>query len=177
MAPRRDPKNVQAWLIGSGVASLAAAVHLVKQAKVPADQVHILDVHHVSGGAMEVSGNSKDGYIYHTGAQPYFQEECVTNLLTMVPDPGHPEKTLWEAIKEHERYTRPMNKAHTRAITQNEEGLRRVDTHKLPIGAKLRMDLIRFILENEKIFDLKKISDVFDTTFFESGFWTLWSTT
>ncbi|CEO60957.1 hypothetical protein PMG11_05395 [Penicillium brasilianum] len=177
MAPKRDPKNVQAWLIGSGVASLAAAVHLVKQAKVPADQVHILDVHHVSGGAMEVSGNSKDGYIYHTGAQPYFQEECVTNLLTMVPDPGHPEKTLWEAIKEHERYTRPMNKAHTRAITQNEEGLRRVDTHKLSIGAKLRIDLIRFILENEKDFDSKKISDVFDATFFESGFWTLWSTT
>lgn len=177
MAPKRDPNNVQAWLIGSGVASLAAAVYLVKQAKVPAHQVHILDVHHASGGAMEVSGNLKDGYIYHTGTQPYFQEECVTNLLKMVPSPGNPEMTLWESIKEHEQYTRPMNRAHTRAIIQSEEGLRRVDTHKLPIGAKLRIDLIKFILDNERMFDSKKISDVFDPAFFESGFWSLWSTT
>jgi oleate hydratase len=177
MAPKRNPNDVQAWLIGGGIASLAAAVHLVKQAKVPANQVHILDVHHASGGAMENSGNPKDGYIYHTGAQPYFQEECVTNLLRMVPSPGHPETTLLESIKEHERYTRPMNRSHTRAVIQSEEGLRRVETHKLPIGAKLRMDLIRFIFDNERMFDSKKISDVFDATFFESGFWTLWSTT
>lgn len=177
MAPARNPQDVQAWLIGSGVASLAAAVHLIKQAKVPAQQVHILDIHRGSGGAIETSGNSRDGYVLHTGAQPYFHEECVKDLLAMVPSPGNPDKTSWELIKEHEWYTRPINKAHTRAIRQSEEGLRKVDMHQLRIGARLRMDLIRFILDGERCFDSKQISDVFDETFFESEFWTLWSTT
>jgi oleate hydratase len=177
MAPARNPQDVQAWLIGSGVASLAAAVHLIKQAKVPAHQIHILDVHHGPGGAMETSGNSRDGYVLHTGAQPYFQEDCVKDLLTMVPSPGNPDKTSWEDIKEYESYSRPINKAHTRAIRQSDEGLRKVDMHQLRIGAKLRMDLIKFILDGEKRFDSKQIRDVFEEAFFGSEFWTLWSTT
>lgn len=176
-APKRDPQNVQAWLIGSGIASLAAAVHLVKQAKVPGPQVHILDAHHASGGAMEISGDAENGYILHTGAQPYFYEQCVKDLVAMVPSPENPDKTLWEAIREYEIFTRPIGVAHTRAISQTEDGVRRVDTHKLPIGAKLRMDLIKFILESEKTFESKKISDVFDAKLFESGFWKLWSST
>ncbi|KAJ6134151.1 hypothetical protein N7523_000473 [Penicillium sp. IBT 18751x] len=177
MTPTRDPKDVQAWLVGSGVASLAAAVHLIKQGKVPAHQVHILDVHHGSGGAMKTSGSSQEGYILHTGAQPYFHEDCVKDLLSMVPSLGNLGKTSWEDIKEHELYTKPINKAHTRAIRQTEEGLRNVDMHHLRIGAKLRMDLIRFILDGEKGFDSKRIRDVFEESFFESEFWILWATT
>ena len=177
MTPTRNHKDVQAWLIGSGVASLAAAVHLIKQGKVPAHQIHIIDVHHGSGGAMKVSGNSHEGYVLHTGAQPYLHEDCVKDLLSMVPSEGTPEKSVWENIKEHELYSRPINKARTRAVRQSEEGLRNVDMHHLRIGAKLRMDLIKFILDGERWFDSKKIRDVFEETFFESEFWNLWSTT
>lgn len=177
MKPTRNPEDVQAWLVGSGVASLAAAVHLIKQAKVPAHQIHILDVHHSSGGAMKTSGNSQEGYVLRTGSQPYFHEDCVKDLLAMVPSPGNPGKTSWEDIKEHEWYSRPINKSHTRAIRQTEDGLRNVDMHHLQIGRKLRMDLIKFILEGERGFDSKRIRDVFEEKFFQSELWTLWSTT
>ncbi|KAJ5520914.1 hypothetical protein N7463_001367 [Penicillium fimorum] len=59
MAPTRDPKDVQTWLIGSGGASLAAAVHLINRGKVPARQVHIFDAHHRPGGAMKTSVGGK----------------------------------------------------------------------------------------------------------------------
>lgn len=170
MAPARNPQDVQAWLIGSGVASLAAAVHLIKQAKVPAYQIHILDIHYGSGGAMETLGSSRDGYVLHTGAQLYFHEDCVKGLLTMVPSPGDPNKTSWEDIKEHESYSRPINKAYTRVIRQSEEGLRKVDMHYLRIGAKLRMDLIKFILDGEKRFDSEQIRDVFKEIFLSQNF-------
>ncbi|KAI2786767.1 hypothetical protein POX_g09160 [Penicillium oxalicum] len=177
MIPKRDPQNVQAWLVGSGIASLAAAVHLINKAKVPPNQIHILDAHHASGGAMETSGDEKNGYILHTGAQPYFYEQCVKDLLAMVPSHESPDKNLWEVIREHGNDNRPMNKAHTRAVSQSEDGMRKVDMHALPIGAKLRMDLIKFIVESERYLESKRISDVFDKSFFESGFWNLWSTT
>lgn len=152
-------------------------MHLIKKGKVPAHQVHILDVHRGSGGAMKMSGNPQEGYVLHTGAQPYFHEDCMKDLLAMVPSPGNPGRTISEDIKEHELYTKPINKAHTRAIRQTEKGLRNVDMHHLRIGAKLRMDLIRFILDGERGFDSKQIRDVFEETLFESEFWTLWATT
>jgi oleate hydratase len=143
---------------------------LIKQAKVPAHQVHILGIHPGSGGALKTSGNSREGYVLHTGAQPYFHEDCVKDLLAMVPSPNNPDKTSWEEIKELELYSKPINKAHTRAIRQIEEGLRNVDMHHLPIGAKLRMDLIRFILDGGRGFDSNQIHDVFGKTFFKSEF-------
>lgn len=177
MAANRDPENVHAWLVGSGVASLAAAVHLIKQAKVPPHRVHILDTHPRCGGAMQVSGDARNGYVLHTGTQPYFHEDCVKDLLAMIPDARHPNKTAWEAIKEYEQHTRPINKSLTRAIRQSENGLRSVDMHRVHIGAKLGMDLIKFIVDGERSFESKRISDAFDEAFFESEFWALWSTT
>jgi oleate hydratase len=39
---KRDPAVVHAWLVGADIASLAAAVHLIQDAKVPGPQIHIL---------------------------------------------------------------------------------------------------------------------------------------
>jgi myosin-crossreactive antigen len=39
----RQPELTNAYLIGGGIASLAAAVHLVHDACVPPSQVHILE--------------------------------------------------------------------------------------------------------------------------------------
>ncbi len=125
---------------------------------------------------MVSSGNSQEGYVLHTGAQPYFHGDCVKDLLMMIPSTVNTEKTVWEDIKEKELYSKPFNKAHTRAIKQSEEGLHKIDMHDLRIGGKLRRDLIEFIVEGERRFDSKKISDVFEETFFESEFWALWAT-
>ncbi|KAJ5480473.1 hypothetical protein N7530_005982 [Penicillium desertorum] len=177
MAHNRDPKDVQAWLIGSGIASLAAAVHLVKQANIPARQVHILDVHKGSGGAMEeVSGDPNDGYVLHTGAQPYFHEDCVEELLKLVPSPDNPENTIWDTIEDYELHGGPGHKTKTRLLRHRGEETK-VDTHGMQIGAKLRMDLVVFLLDREKASDSRRISDVFDGSFFQTEFWTLWSTT
>ena len=176
MAQSRDPRNVQAWIIGSGIASLAAAVNLVKKAQVPPNQVHILDAHDGSGGAIQVAGDAEKGYILHTGAQPYFLEPCVEDLLAMVPSLNDPNKTVLETIEEREKHDRPVEKATTRAIRPIHGGVSKVDIHRTQIGPKLRMDLIAFIFDNERALESKKIRDIFPDSFFQSEFWALWST-
>ncbi|RJE19583.1 myosin-cross-reactive antigen family protein [Aspergillus sclerotialis] len=176
MAQNRDPRNVQAWIIGSGIASLAAAVNLIKKAKVPGHQVHILDAHDGSGGAIQVAGDAEKGYILHTGAQPYFLEPCVEDLLAVVPSVNDPNKTVLETIKKRETHDRPVEKATTRAIRLSQGGMSKVDMHRTQIGPKLRMDLIAFIFDNERPLESKKIRDVFPDSFFQSEFWALWST-
>jgi oleate hydratase len=177
MVPNPDPRNVQAWLIGSGIASLAAAVNLIKRAKVPANQVHILDIHKGSGGALEgVTGNPSDGYILHTGAQPSFHEDCVEKLLTEIPSIDDPEKSVLDVTKRDFPDWTLGNKTKTRAFRLNEESILKVDAHRTHIGEKLRMELIEFLLDHEKVTD-SKISEVFDETFFGTEFWAFWSTT
>lgn len=176
MATPREPEKVQAWLIGSGIASLATAVHLIKNAKVPANQIHIVDKHESVGGAMKTWGNAKEGYVLNTVSLPYFHEACMENLLAMVPNPQYPSHTLLEATKEYEVYGRPKDKAATRIIRQSKDGPE-ANTTQLHIGAHHRTNLITFILEHEKTLDYKKISDIFDDSFFQTDFWTVWSTT
>lgn len=177
MAQTREPKETQAWLIGGGIASLAAAVHLIQKAKVPAPQIHILDVHKASGGAMEeVSGNLEDGYVLHTGAQLYFHEQCVEDLLRMVPSLDDPEKSVLQSINDRELQS-PTNKPRTRALRLDEEGRLKADTHRMHIGIKLRMAVVAFLLDHERASDSRQIKEVFEESFFQTDFWALWSTT
>ncbi|KAJ6028037.1 hypothetical protein N7540_003613 [Penicillium herquei] len=174
MPPNRDPQDVQAWIIGSGIASLAAAVHLVK-ARVPACQIHILDIHKGSGGSLEeITGSASDGYVLHAGAQPSFHEDCVEELLAMTPSVDDPEKSVLDTINNIDMDQKLAYKSKIWAV-RNEEGKLRLDAHRMQIGSKLRMELIKFLLEREKAIDSRKIIDAFDESFFQTEFWLLWS--
>lgn len=177
MATPREPEMVQAWLVGSGIASLATAVHLIHHAKVPANQIHIFDTHQGVGGAMKTYGNAEEGYVLHAVSSPYFHEACMENLLAVVPSLQNPRHTLLEVAKEYERYGRPKNNATTRIIRQSKNGPIKANTTQFHIGVHHRTNLITFIFEHEKTLDCKKICDVFEDSFFKTDFWTLWSTT
>ncbi|CAI7627506.1 unnamed protein product [Penicillium pancosmium] len=123
---------------------------------------------------MKTSGNSQRD-MFCTQAHSRIFKRTVKDVLSMIPSAENPDKTSWEDIKEHELYSKPINKAHTRAIRHTEEGLRSVDIHQLRIDANLRMDLNRFILNGKRGLDSKKVHDILDETFFELDFWTLWS--
>ena len=63
----RKPEETTAYLIGGGIASLAAAAHLIQDAHVPANQIHILEALPVAVGLMDGAGNAKTGCILRGG--------------------------------------------------------------------------------------------------------------
>lgn len=107
----RDPNNVQAWLVGSGIASLTAALHLIKEAKVPGPNVHIIDTHKGSGGGMRISGNEEGGYFLPYECTPHFHGNCVERLLSLIPSAADSRKSVLEVV--HDREV-----VHERDITQ-----------------------------------------------------------
>lgn len=115
---RRDPSNVQAWLIGSGIACLAAAVHLIREGNVPGKNVHILDLHPGVGGEMRTSGDAQIGYFIPFECHPYFHGDCIKDLLFLIPSPGKPGKSMMDDIYVFEKTDRqpPQDFAMTRAI-------------------------------------------------------------
>jgi oleate hydratase len=175
--PLRQPSKIQAWLIGGGIASLAAAVHLIRDAKVPGSKIHVLDVHRGSGGGMETTGNPTTGYMVYTGRQPYFHNGCMGELLSLVPHPMDSDKTLLETLREDMTGRRPQGGPSTRFIAPTTHGPEKVSTKSIPMALHHRLGLMKIMLESEKALGKGRIRDFLNEEFFETGFWFLWSTT
>jgi oleate hydratase len=175
----RNPESTHAWLVGSGIASLAAAVHLIKDAKLPASNVHILDVHTGTGGGIKSCGNAENGYVLYTGCLPYFHDKCVEELLSLVPSARAPDKSILDTIRDVERdeVPQPQGTATTRILKLGDSGLEKVDACHFHIGSQQRLELLKIMLESERALSGRRIQEFFDDTFFGSKFWTLWSTT
>ncbi|KAJ6028708.1 hypothetical protein N7540_004284 [Penicillium herquei] len=174
----RDPESTQAWLVGSGIASLAVAVHLIKDAQLPGSNIHILDRQAKSGGGIISSGDPEKGFIIHPSSLPYFHAECVENLLSLIPESQNSDKSLLDSTREFEEAEGrpPGDVAHTRFI-QNQGGrVERSDANQLAIGPYDRLQLMKVLLESEMLLGRNRIQDYFREQFFGTEFWILWST-
>ena len=176
--PYREPNHTQAWLIGSGIASLSTAVHLINDAKVSAANIHILDLHSGSGGGLNPSGDAENGYFLPFECHPHFYGSCLKRLLSVVPSQTQANKSMMDAIQTYERFQRPppQHCALARALKQGESGPEVVYTRGIHIGVKNRMALIKMMLESEKMLGSHTIKDMLDESFFETTFWMLWAT-
>lgn len=173
----RDPDSTQAWLVGSGIASLAAAVHLIRDAKLPGSNIHILDRHANTGGGISSSGDAEHGFVLYPGSLPYFQTECIEDLLSVVPSTEGSDKSLLAAIREFELNTPPEKTAKTRFLRKGDQKIERSDASHLSIGPHNRLQLMKLMLESERTLGRQRIQDFFGDEFFATDFWTLWSTT
>ncbi len=75
----RKPKSIEnkrAFLIGSGIASLAAAEYLMRDGHMKGNQITIFEQDNVSGGAMDGAGNPEDGFIVRGGREMEKHYEC-----------------------------------------------------------------------------------------------------
>ncbi|KAL2813421.1 oleate hydratase [Aspergillus granulosus] len=191
--PRRDSKASEAWLIGSGIANLSAALHLIKDALVPPGNIHILDGSPDSGGGLKIHGDAVDGYFLPMDGNPHFHGECVEKMLDMIPrEAGGEEgaaanqkKSIMERIRERERVEKEKDKdtesrraqAQVRGVKMGDNGIELLHAGRFQVGIKYRMALVGLMMENEASTGAKKIEDVFDKAFFETSFWMLWSST
>ena len=58
-----NPQQSRIYLIGSGIASLAAAAYLVKDAGVPGRNIQILEKANLFGGALDGAGEADRGFV------------------------------------------------------------------------------------------------------------------
>ncbi|KNG90460.1 67 kDa myosin-cross-reactive antigen family protein [Aspergillus nomiae NRRL 13137] len=174
---KRDAQNVQAWLVGNGLASLAAAVYLTRECNVPGRNIHILDLHPGFEGEMATLGDAENGYFLPYQCLPHVYGTCIEGLLSLVPSILDSDKSLLGDIQEFGRQHQSHPKAPTTpgTIRLKAPDSRGVYTEGFQLGLKHRLELIKVILESEKTLASKKINEAFDKSFFETGFWLHWS--
>ena len=171
---RRRAANINVYLIGSGIGSLAAAVYLIRDAKVPGENIRIFDALDTDGGSLDGTGDARRGFLIRGGRMlniPTY--ECFQDIMTAVPSE---EFDGISAEQEFLNYNEEF-KTHANARLVDKNG-KRIDVNQMGFSADDRIDMEKLVLmETEKSLGAKRIDQVFGAHFFKTNFWYMWQTT
>ena len=165
-----DDKN--AYIVGSGLASLAAACFLVRDGQMPGSHIHILEAMDIAGGACDGIFDPTRGYVMRGGREMENHFECLWDLFRSIPSietPGVSVLDEYYWLNKHD-----PNYSLCRATVNRGE-----DAHtdgKFNLSQKGCMEIMKlFMTKDEDLYD-KTIEDVFDDEVFNSTFWLYWRT-
>ena len=160
------------YLVGSGLASLAAACFLVRDAQMPGKNIHILEAMDIAGGACDGIDDPTRGYVMRGGREMEDHFECLWDLFHSIPSleiPGASVLDEYYWLNKHD-----PNYSLCRATEHRGE-----DAHtdgKFRLSQKGSMEIMKlFFTKDEDLYD-KTIEDVFDDEVFRSDFWLYWRT-
>jgi oleate hydratase len=168
--PTHNPGK--AFIIGNGIAGLAAALFLIEDAGMKGSDISIIDRESKSGGGFDGDGSAEKGYICR--GYRMFEESVYLStydLLSKIPSPESPGKTLKDDFFAFNREVKIFAKARLM------ENGKVIDAGRMQLDWRDRIDLVRFLYQPEAWFGTKKISDFFWPHFFKSNFWFMWATT
>ncbi|OGE56949.1 hypothetical protein PENARI_c002G07840 [Penicillium arizonense] len=172
---KRSPETTEAWILGSGTASFAAALYLVQDVKIPAAKVHVLDSHVSIENVVHQKGNSATGYDQFAGCLPVPVGAPLKKLLASVPSIQNQGKTVLDDIQNAEINRTSVAQDHRTRFMKRNSSLRNIPTKSLNLSSKQRLQLIWFILKQEKLLGRNQIQDCLPHSFFQSSFWVVWS--
>lgn len=161
-----------AYLVGSGLAALAAACFLVRDAQMPGKNIHILEAMDVAGGACDGIDDPTRGYVMRGGREMEDHFECLWDLFRSIPSLEVPNASVLDEyywLNKHD-----PNYSLCRATEKRGE-----DAHtdgKFRLSQKGSMEIMKlFFTRDEDLYD-KSIEDFFDDEVFGSDFWLYWRT-
>jgi oleate hydratase len=165
MNPTQPERN--AYLVGGGIASLAAAVYLVRDGHLPGRNIRVLE-EAALGGSLDAGGSAQRGYSMR-GTRMYGAAYMLMyELLSRIPSLDDPTKSVTQDTMEFWVQAPWDDKA--RLV----ENGRIVDATSFGLSNKDRVDLIELMLHSEEMLGAKRIDECFDAHFFASNFWFMW---
>jgi oleate hydratase len=161
-----------AYLVGAGLASLAAACFLVRDGQMKGEHIHILEGADLSGGAMDGIRDPYKGFIMRGGREMENHFECLWDLFRSVPSLQIEGASVLDEF--YWLNKRDPNYSLMRATVQRGE-----DAHtdgKFTLSDKGVMEMTHLIMtRDEDLYD-KTLNDYFDEEVYQSNFWLYWQT-
>jgi len=170
IAVKRPDENAATYLVGGGIASLAAAVFLIRDGDVQGHTITILEESSRIGGSLDAAGNATDGYVMRGGRMIESKYLCTYGLFSSIPTLDG-TKTVTKEIFDWNETMKTSSKS--RLFRDG----RRVDAPRFGLSEKDVLDLERLAIEPEGFLGRTMISDQFASEFFETDFWHMWCTT
>ena len=162
----------KAYLVGGGIASLAAAAFLIRDGGFAGSDIVILEEQDREGGSLDAAGSPETGYTMRGGRMFEIHFDCTYDLLRSIPSLDDPAKSVTEdTFTFHEDFAWDD---HARLI--DAQG-RVVHSHTMGFTERDRLELVKCSATPEKLLDGKRITDCFSPEFFTTNFWWMWCTT
>ena len=164
----RSPRKV--YLVGGGIASLAAAVFMIRDGDIPGHNITILEELDKLGGSLDGSGSPQNGYVLRGGRMLESKYVCTYELFSSIP-----------ALDGSKTVTQEILEWNVTMTTSSKSRLVR-DGHRetapeFGLSEKHILTIERLALEPEDMLGETSIADQFDPTFFKTNFWFMWCTT
>ena len=172
--PRKphDADQKSAWLVGSGLASLAAAAFLIRDGQVAGERIHILEEAALPGGACDGILNPELGFVIRGGREMENHYECLWDLYRSIPSLEVENASVLDEFYWLNKDDPNFSK--NRATLRQGESANTRDRFNLSDEAAMEL-LKLFFATDESLYD-KTIDDVFTDEFYRSDFWMYWQT-
>src|SRR5271155_412063 len=168
-----DTNKSQVWLVGGGIAGMAAAAFLIRDAAVPGRNIHILEQLRVSGGSLDGDRSpAQQGYVTRGGRE--LEDEAyltLWNLLESIPSLEDPDISVRQEIRAFNE--RVKSNARARLIDKDH---RILDAGAYGFNTKDRIELMRVLATPEHALGARRIDEMFSEHFFQTNFWAMWRT-
>ncbi|WP_323782616.1 oleate hydratase [Thalassovita sp.] len=159
------------YLVGGGIASLAAAVFLIRDAGVSGDRIRIYEQLTVLGGSLDGGGDAEHGYLARGGRMFEKHFACTFDLLDSIPSADDPALSVKDDIMAFNDMV--PGSSNCRLVRNGKPAEDRYDLTLSPLDI---LDINRLILHSEHGLGGRQIDDWFHPGFFDSNFWMMWST-
>lgn len=172
-----DPKKPagvdkkSAYIIGSGLAGLSAAVFLVRDAQMKGENIRILEELPVAGGSLDGADRPNAGFVVRGGREMENHFECLWDMYRSIPSlevPGASYLDEYYWLNKED-----PNSSNCRLIYNRGDRLPSDGQYGL---GKCANEIVKLIMTPEKEIEGQTIEEFFSDDFFKTNFWTYWST-
>ncbi len=171
--PHRAGNRAQhrAYIVGGGIAGLASAVYLIREAGLPGNNITLFNQESINGGALDGSGSAERGYLIRGGRMHEEHFVCEWDLLSGIPTLDDPSASITQEIFKFN--TQVVSCSHSRLL----RGGKKIDVSSYGLSKHDIFNLLRLNGTPEALLGAKTIDEWFTPEFFDTVFWHLWATT
>lgn len=180
--------GVHAWLVGADIGCLAAAVHLIQDAKVPGSQIHILrnsasQSHILEGFSINEAFDSDTESAREEWRGRFFPGRilsrnyvCTNDLLSRIPSLNDSMRNIQEELVELENDKGLSKDYHTRVVVNQNHAIDVLNVKPLGLNFSDRARIKIMMLASKRSLMKTRIMDIFNEDFFHGKFWNMWAT-
>ena len=166
----QDQDERSAFLVGGGIASMAAAAFLIRDGRMKGHNITILEESEQIGGSLDAGGSAENGYIMRGGRMLESKYVCTFDLFSSIPTLDNRTTVTEETIE----WNKIMK---TSSRSRLFRGGNSIDAPAFGLLEKHILTIERLEIEPESALGRTSIADQFDPSFFKTDFWFMWCTT
>ncbi len=161
-----------AYIIGTGLAGLAAAFYCVRDGQLKGENVHLLEKLDMTGGSCDGRKDITKGFYMRGGREMDNHFECMWDLYRSVPSIEHQGQSVLDEY--YYLNKKDPNYSLCRATVNCGKDAHTDKMFNLDKASALALS--KLFITPEKNLEDKKINEVLPQSFFKTNFWLYWQT-